>query len=195
MHSDLPLPAGVPVLTAANVTPGLIDAATIVPLSGEYNIAADQDADENSDPNQADVRVLDAFNPSEPLLRYLLEQGITVVHSIPGRANVIGGLSGVFRTHGRNVESMTVRFPHALIVNLGEAPKETYKERLPQTRMGTAALIRQAFTDAANLKRKPTRPRSTAARTKTRPNGASKKRASCWPSTKRADHLCRTASG
>ncbi len=151
---DLPLPAGVPVLTAANVTPGLIDAATIVPLSGEYNIAADQDADENSDPNQADVRVLDAFNPSEPLLRYLLEQGITVVHSIPGRANVIGGLSGVFRTHGRNVESMTVRFPHALIVNLGEAPKETYKERLPQTRMGTAALIRQAFTDAANLKKK-----------------------------------------
>ena len=151
---DLPLPAGVPVLTAANVTPGLIDAATIVPLSGEYNIPADQDADENSDPNQADARVLDAFNPSEPLLRYLLEQGITVVHSIPGRANVIAGLSGVFRTHGRSVESMTVRFPHALIVNLGEAPKETYKERLPQTRMGTAALIRQAFTDAANLKKK-----------------------------------------
>ena len=151
---DLPLPAGVPVLTAANVTPGLIDAATIVPLSGEYNIPADQDADENSDPNQADARVLDAFNPAEPLLRYLLEKGITVVHSIPGRANVIGGLSGVFRTHGRNVESMTVRFPQAIVVNLGEAPKETYKERLPQTRMGTAALIRQAFTEAANLKKK-----------------------------------------
>ena len=153
-RTDLALPAGIPVLTAANVTPGLIDAATIVPLSGEYNIPADQDADENSDPNQADVRVLDAFNPSEPLLRYLLEQGITVVHSVPGRANVIGGLSGVFRTHGSNVESMTVRFPHALVISLGEAPKETYKERLPQTRMGTAALIRQAFVDAANLKKK-----------------------------------------
>ena len=153
-RADLVLPAGVAVLTAANVTPGLIDAATIVPLSGEYNIPADQDADENSDPNQADARVLDAFNPSEPLLRYLLEQGITVVHSVPGRANVIGGLSGVFRTHGSNVESMTVRFPHALVISLGEAPKETYKERLPQTRMGTAALIRQAFADAANLKKK-----------------------------------------
>ncbi len=151
---DLAIPAGVPVLTAANVTPGLIDAATIVPLSGEYNIPADQDADENSDPNQADARVLDAFNPSEPLLRYLLEQGITVVHSIPGRANVIGGLSGVFRTHGRSAEAMTVRFPQSLVINLGEAPKETYKERLPQTRMGTAALIRQAFAEAANLKKK-----------------------------------------
>lgn len=153
-RTDFTLPAGIPILTAANVTPGLIDAATIVPLSGEYNIAADQDADENSDPNQADVRVLDAFNPAEPLLRYLLEQGITVVHSVPGRANVIGGLSGVFRTHGRNAESMTIRFPQALVVNLGEAPKETYKDKLPQTRMGTAALIRQAFADAANLKKK-----------------------------------------
>lgn len=153
-RTDFALPAGVPVLTTANVTPGLIDAATIVPLSGEYNIPADQDADENSDPNQADARVLDAFNPSEPLLRYLLEQGITVVHSVPGRANVIGGLSGVFRTHGRSAEAMTVRFPQMLVVNLGEAPKETYKERLPQTRMGTAALIRQAFADAANLKKK-----------------------------------------
>lgn len=171
-------------LTAANVTPGLIDAATIVPLSGEYNIAADQDADENSDPNQADVRVLDAFNPSEPLLRYLLEQGITVVHSIPGRANVIGGLSGVFRTHGRNVESMTVRFPHALIVNLGEAPKETYKERLPQTRMGTAALIRQAFTDAANLKKKTDAAKINGGKDKDPPERSLKKRASCWPSTK-----------
>ncbi|MCX7418998.1 MAG: amidohydrolase family protein [Planctomycetia bacterium] len=172
-RGDLQIPPGVPVLTAANVSPGLIDAATIVPLSGEYNIPADQDADEASDPNQADARVLDAFNPSEPLLRYLLEQGITVVHSIPGRANVIGGLSGVFRTHGRTADAMTVRFPQALVINLGEAPKTTYKERLPQTRMGTAALIRQAFADAANAKKK-----AEAAKEKDAPADRSLKRES-----------------
>ncbi len=151
---DLSAPANVPVLVAAHVTPGLIDAATIVPLSGEYNIPADQDHDESTDPNQADARVLDAFHPGEPLLRYLLEQGITVVHSVPGRANVVAGLSGVFRTHGRTADAMTVRFPQALIVNLGETPKSTYTGRLPQTRMGTAALVRQAFADAANAKTK-----------------------------------------
>lgn len=172
-RSELQLPPGIPVLTAANVTPGLIDAATIVPLSGEYNIPADQDADEASDPNQADSRVLDAFNPSEPLLRYLLEQGITVVHSIPGRANVVGGLSGVFRTHGRTADAMTVRFPQALVINLGEAPKTTYKERLPQTRMGTAALIRQAFADAVNAKKK-----AEAAKDKEAPADRSLKRES-----------------
>lgn len=151
---DFKLPAGVPVLTAAHVTPGLIDAHSVVPLSGEYNIPADQDADERSDPNQSDVRVLDGFNPSEPLLRYLLEQGVTVIHACPGRANVIGGLSGVFRTHGRTAEAMTVRFPQAVLLNLGDAPKGAYEGKRPATRMGTAALVRMALSEAANYRRK-----------------------------------------
>src|SRR5262249_60158487 len=92
--------------------------------------------------------------PQEPLLRFLRERGTTVVHACPGRANVLAGQSGVFRTHGRTAESMTVRFPQALLVNLGEEPKQTYKGQKPGTRMGTAALIRTAFTDAATFSRK-----------------------------------------
>lgn len=148
------LPEGVPVIAAAVVTPGLIDAYASVPLSGAYNIAADQDADELSDPNQSDVRVLDAFNPSEPLLRFLLEQGVTVVHACPGRDNAIAGQTGVFRTHGKTADAMTVRFPQMMLFNLGEPPKETYPDRKPRTRMGTAALVRTALGDAANYARK-----------------------------------------
>ncbi|MFP6764422.1 MAG: amidohydrolase family protein, partial [Planctomycetaceae bacterium] len=135
---------GVPVLTAAEVTPGLIDTHTAVPLAGEYNITADQDLDERTAPNQADLRVLDAFHPSEPLLQFLLEQGVTVVHATPGHANVIGGQTGIFRTHGSSVETMTVRFPHAMMFNLGAGPKQTYAGKAPGTRMGTSALIRNA---------------------------------------------------
>lgn len=153
-RTGLEIPAGVAVLSASDVTPGLIDAHSVVPLSGEYNIPADQDADELSDPNQADVRALDGFNPSEPLLRFLLEQGVTVVHATPGRANVIGGQSGVFRTHGRTAEKMVVKFPQAMLFNLGEAPKGQYKGQRPATRMGTAALIRSALTDATGYVRK-----------------------------------------
>jgi imidazolonepropionase-like amidohydrolase len=153
-RDDLELPDGAPVLTAAVVTPGLIDAHSVVPLAGEYNIPADQDQDERSDPNQADVRVLDGFNPGEPLLRFLLEQGVTVVHACPGRANVIGGMTGVFRTHGATAEAMTVRYPQAMLFNLGSDVKETYAGERPGTRMGTAALIRTAFTEAANYARK-----------------------------------------
>ena len=151
---DVKAPRGTPVITAREVTPGLIDTHSIVPLSGEYNIPADQDQDETSDPNQADVRVLDGFNPAEPLLRFLLEQGVTVIHASPGRANVIGGLTGVFRTHGIDVDAMTIRFPQGMAFNLGVAPKQTYPDQRPTTRMGTAALIREALTKARNYKAK-----------------------------------------
>lgn len=154
-RKELKLPPGVGILTAAAVTPGLIDAYSMVPLTGQYNIPADQDADERTDPNQADLRVLDAFNPSEPLLRFLLTQGVTVIHACPGRANVIAGQSGVFRTHGRNAETMTVRFPQAMVFNLGDDPKETYgRTRPPGTRMGTAAMVRKALSEAASYARK-----------------------------------------
>jgi len=143
-----------PLIAAAEVTPGLIDTHTVVPLSGEYNIPADQDGDEKTDPNQADIRVLDGFNPSERLLRFLREQGVTVVHATPGHANVIGGLSGVFRTHGNSAEEMTIRFPQAMVFNLGTAPKKTYGDKAPGTRMGTASIIRKALQSAVNYSRK-----------------------------------------
>src|SRR5580700_2557464 len=159
-RAGVEIPADFPVISAVSVTPGLIDANSIVPLSGQYNIAADQDADEMSDPDQAEVRVLDGFNPAEPLLRFLLEQGVTVVHVCPGRENVIAGVTGVFRTHGTNVESMAVKFPESLLFNLGEAPKRAYRGAKPGTRMGTAALVRKAFTDAVNYRRKRESPKA-----------------------------------
>jgi imidazolonepropionase-like amidohydrolase len=154
-RSSIAIPSGTPTLTAAVVTPGLIDAHTVVGLAGALNVTADQDQDEMSDPNQADLRVLDSFNPNEPLLEYLRRQGVTVVHAVPGRANVISGQTGIFRTAGNTAERMTVRFPAGLLVNLGEVPKASYSGRLPTTRMGTASLVRTAFAQAqAHLRKK-----------------------------------------
>ncbi len=148
------LPPDLPVLTAAEVTPGLVDADTVVGLSGAFNLPADQDQDEQSDPNQADLRVLDGFNPNEPLLEVLRQNGVTTIHAMPGRVNVIAGQTGVFHTSGITAEAMTLRFPAGLLVNLGETPKSAYKQ--PTTRMGTAALIRTAFIQARNRAQKKT---------------------------------------
>jgi imidazolonepropionase-like amidohydrolase len=153
-RNKLQIPDGTPIITASEVTPGLIDAHTVVGISGKLNIPADQDQDEMSDPNQSDLRVLDSFNPNEPLLQFLCEQGVTVVHAMPGRANVIGGQTGIFRTHGRTAEQMTVRFPAGVLVNLGEIPKQSYAGKLPTTRMGTASLVRSALTQAEAHARK-----------------------------------------
>lgn len=138
------------VLRARVVTPGLIDTHTVAGLAGIYNVAADQDSDETTGPTQAALRALDGFNPREPLLGWLLQNGVTVVQSGPGEANPIGGLAGVFKTVGAPVDDVTLRFPSALIVTLGESPKGTYgaKGQAPSTRMGTAAIIRKAFVEA-----------------------------------------------
>jgi imidazolonepropionase-like amidohydrolase len=148
--SGLPDPGEVTEIFAAQATPGLIDCHSVIPLTGELNIPADQDQDESSDPNQADVRVLDGFNPNEPLLQFLRENGVTVIHATPGRTNVIAGQTGIFRTLGRTAPQMTIRFPAAILVNLGEVPKSTYSGKLPTTRMGTASLLRTAFSQAQN---------------------------------------------
>ncbi len=150
------VPEGARVVAARVVTPGLIDAQTSIGLAGLYNVDADRDQDEDTDPNWAQLRALDSFNPSEPLLRYLLEHGVTLVQASPGPVNPIAGQAGVFRTHGTLADRMRVRSPSALVFNLGEQPKAAYgKDRkTPTTRMGTAALIRQALNDGLEYARK-----------------------------------------
>ena len=148
----LAIPKGAKVLKARHVTPGLIDPFCVAGLSGAWNIPADQDQDELSDPNQADLRVLDGFNPREPLFEFLQANGVTVVHTTPGRANAIAGQTGIFRTDGGTVEQSTLRSPAAILVNLGESAKD--RGKAPMTRMAVAGIIRKAFADADVYRKK-----------------------------------------
>jgi imidazolonepropionase-like amidohydrolase len=140
-----------PVYKAKHVTPGLIDPFCSAGLSGAWNIPADQDQDESSDPNQADLRALDGFNPREPLIDWLQMNGVTVVHAAPGRQNTIAGRSGVFRTDGTTVDTAAITPIAAVLVNLGEVPKA----KNPTSRLGVAALVRKTFADAENYRAKP----------------------------------------
>jgi imidazolonepropionase-like amidohydrolase len=155
---EVAFPSSLRVLEAAVVTPGLIDAHGVTGLAGAYNVPADQDQDERTGPNQAGLRAIDGFNPEEQLLRWLLRHGVTALQAGPGEANPIGGLAGVFKTHGGSLDEVLVRFPSALVFTLGEAPKRTYAadRKPPVTRMGTAALIRGALLEASEyaVKRK-----------------------------------------
>jgi imidazolonepropionase-like amidohydrolase len=141
----------IPLTRAKYVTPGLIDPFCAVGLSGAWNIPADQDQDEASDPNQADLRALDGFNPREPLIDFLRANGVTVVHATPGRQNPIAGRGGVFRTDATTAEAALASPVFAVVVNLGESPKG----KSPTTRMGVAALVRKAFAEADAYRAKP----------------------------------------
>ena len=148
-------PDGYTALKAAFATPGLIDADTTAGISGAYNIPADQDQDEATDPNTADVRTLDSFNPNERLLKVLNQYGVTTVQTAPGPRNPIAGRAGIFKTAGiasapATVEQLALRQESAMVFNLGDTPKITYgkKEKAPTTRMKTAEIIRHALSGA-----------------------------------------------
>lgn len=145
-RAEVPAPSGTRSISAFQATPGFIDAHTSAGLSGLRNVSAVKDQDERTAPDQAGLRALDAFDPRDPLLRYLLEHGTTLVQTGPGPASPIAGQAGIFRTHGESADAMAVRFPSALVFNLGDVPKATYAKAGPSTRMGTAALIRQRLT-------------------------------------------------
>lgn len=134
-------------LSAAVLTPGLIDARTTVGLSGAYNVRADQDQDEVTGPNTAHLRALDGFNPSETMLDFVRGYGVTTVRTGPGDLNPIAGQMAVFKTAGRLTESMALRPVAGMVFNLGERPKTTYgsRQQMPQTRMAVAAMIRTAL--------------------------------------------------
>jgi imidazolonepropionase-like amidohydrolase len=151
-------------MVAKHATPGLIDCAGVTGLSGALNIAADQDQDEPSDANQSEMRVLDGFNPREPLIRFMAAQGVTVAHVTPGRVNVLGGTTAVFAAGPITAEAAALKPNYAVWVNLGEVPKAAIKAKGPGTRMGVAAVLRKAFADAqayaAKRKADPKTPRN-----------------------------------
>jgi len=159
--ANLNAPAGYQALHAAYVTPGLIDADTTTGVSGAYNIPADQDQDESTDPNTADVHVRDSLNPQDLLYRYVNSFGVTTLQVAPGGRNPIAGVAGIFKTVGpqsatTTVDQISLRPESAMVFNLGEGPKETYgaARKAPMTRMKTAEIIRHALLDAQQYRAK-----------------------------------------
>src|SRR6202453_2922067 len=148
-------PAGFQVVHGTYVTPGLVDADTTAGVAGAYNIPADQDQDEATDPNTADVSVRDSLNPEDKLYQFVNTYGVTTLQVTPGPANPIAGRAGIFKTAGplspfRTADQLIVRLNSAMVFNLGETPKEIYgkSHKAPVTRMKTAEMIRDALTQA-----------------------------------------------
>ncbi len=148
------VPAGAEIIDARGgwVLPGFIDAHTHLGVCEEtYRIEGD-DTNEMTDPVTPHVRALDAVNPEDEGLRDAAAGGITAVFTTPGSGNVIGGTGLVIKTTGKVVDKMVLRDPAGLKAAFGENPKRVYGEekKMPMTRMGTAALMRESFVKAQN---------------------------------------------
>lgn len=132
------------------VTPGIIDVHTHLGVYAQDVGKAGHDFNEITKPCTPEVRALDGIDPSDSGFFDARKAGVTTVQVLPGSANVIGGETCVIKTTGRSVEEMIVRAPSAMKAALGENPKSVHgaKGKMPITRMGVAAVLRQELMHA-----------------------------------------------
>lgn len=156
---NINIPSGAQVIDATGlvVTPGLIEAHGHLGIMEEGVGWAGNDTNEMTDPITPFVRALDGINPFEKGFEDARAGGITTVHTMPGSANVIGGLTVVHKTAGTIIDDMVVREPAGLKIAFGENPKRVYgqgKSKMPSTRMGIAALLRENLLKASEYLKK-----------------------------------------
>ncbi|HEX7061685.1 MAG TPA: amidohydrolase family protein [Woeseiaceae bacterium] len=146
------IPDGVEVLEAAVVTPGLIDAHSVVGLAGYLNQQEDQDEIEHSAALQPELRAIDAYNPREPLVAWLRSFGITTVHTGHAPGEVISGQTMIVKTAGHTVGE-AVMVPFAMIAaTLGEGAVvgegDESGRTSPGNRSKAAAMLRAELVNA-----------------------------------------------
>ncbi|MBO5274276.1 MAG: amidohydrolase, partial [Clostridia bacterium] len=125
--------------------PGFIDGHTHLGLLEDSMGFEGDDVNEESDPATPHLRAIDAINPLERCFKEAREGGVTCVAAGPGSANPIGGQFAAIKTDGVRIDNMILRDPVAMKFALGENPKSVYhgKNAAPETRMATAAIIRE----------------------------------------------------
>jgi len=142
---NLSAPAGTRVIEAAGryLIPGIIDTHTHLALSG---------TNEGTDAVTPEVNMADVINPDDTAIFTALSGGVTMVHTMHGSANVIGGVNVVLKMKwGQPSEKLIVKEAyHTLKFALGENVKQSNRtllpgrpQRYPATRMGANALIRK----------------------------------------------------
>lgn len=136
------------------VLPGLIDAHCHIGLMEEDIGVEGMDVNEATDPITPHMRAIDGINPLDPSFEEAIKAGVTTVMTGPGSANVVGGQFVLMKTKGVSIDEMIIQEPAAVKISFGENPKRIYKSKnkMPMTRMGIAALLRETLTKAKNYK-------------------------------------------
>lgn len=141
---SIEIPDGVTVLEAEVVTPGLIDAHSVVGLAGWLNYDHDQDQIERSAPMQPELDAFDAYNVREPLIDWVRSLGVTTLHTGHAPGQLISGQTFVVKTRGDNVDEAVLKPKMMVACTLGSAGYGR-EGKSPGSRAKQMAMLRQEF--------------------------------------------------
>lgn len=156
--TSVTIPANYKVVTAKIVTPGLIDAHTLVGLNGYLNQPHDQMALDASSPMQPELRAFDSYDPREKLVEWLRSFGITTIHTGHQPSALMTGQTLITKTTGNSVEQSAI-VPSAMVgVTLGNSGLAG-QGRSPGTRAKAIALLRAELIKAQENAKKADAPK------------------------------------
>jgi len=157
-EAQVTIPANYRVITAKVVTPGLIDAHTVVGLAGYLNQPHDQMQLEGSSPIQPELRAIDAYNPDERLVEWLRGFGITTIHTGHSQGALISGQTMIAKTFGKTVDDVTIVSTAMIAANLGESALAG-QGKSPGTRAKQVSMLRAELLKAEAASKKADAPR------------------------------------
>lgn len=150
--ASISIPADYKIYAAKSVTPGLVDARTVIGMSGVFNIAADQDQLEKSSPIQPELRAIDAYNPEERLVKTARELGITTMHTGHGVGALVSGQTIIVKTKKGNTDQVTLNPFCMLAMTIGPDVSGNFSS--PGTKAKQMSMIRTELLKAKEYLKK-----------------------------------------
>jgi imidazolonepropionase-like amidohydrolase len=143
---EISIPKNYAVVSSKVVTPGFIDARSVVGLSGALNIPTDQDQLEKSSPIQPELRAIDAYNPEEKLVGYVRDFGVTTMHTGHGIGALVSGQTMVVKTKPGKIDEVTLVPMEMLAMTIGSSVEGNFTS--PGTKAKQIAMIRSELLKA-----------------------------------------------
>lgn len=158
--ADIAIPEGAHIIDAAgkHITPGIVEAHCHLSVmdfgdDDDDNQMAMDSAPAGMNPGFGPAVTPEymsyySFNPFHNDLFRALGAGVTTILTRPGSGKIMTGQGIIAKTYGKSRREMVIKNPAELKVALGENPKRVFGGRrmMPSTRMGSGALLREAFT-------------------------------------------------
>jgi len=137
---NLSIPSNYKTYTAKIVTPGFIDARSTIGLSGAYNVPSDQDQIEKSGPLQPELRAIDAYNPEDKLIDFVLRNGATTVHTGHGIGALASGQTMIVKTKKGLTDDVTIKPVAMVAMTIGPSVSSNFQS--PGTKSKQIAMLR-----------------------------------------------------